>query len=160
MGRLAGPTRAEELMKRACGLTPLLALSLILVPACLQHDPDDDLALDADATRGPTRRAPRVAPAPSTGAVAVLVERRGASAADARFAEDGAGGRVPATDPVVFEVRGPIVARGMDQVLHVGDRVFRQGRPDGRGLIRFVAADAALVPESAPVELRYTGVSQ
>jgi hypothetical protein len=147
-------------MKRVCGLTPLLALSLILVPACLHHDPDDDLALDADATRGPTRRAPRVAPAPATGAAAVIVERRSASAAATRYAEDGAGGRAPATDPVVFEVRGPIVARGMDPVLHVGDRVFRQGRPDGRDLSRFVAADAALVPEGAPVVVRYTGVSQ
>jgi hypothetical protein len=47
----------------------------------------------------------------------------------------------------------------MDPVLHVGDRVFRQGRPDGRGVIRFVAADAALVPPGAETVVRYTGVS-
>jgi hypothetical protein len=47
----------------------------------------------------------------------------------------------------------------MDPVLHVGDRVFRQGRPDGRGVIHFVAADAALVPAGAETVVRYTGVS-
>jgi hypothetical protein len=156
---VAGPFRAEEYMKRVRGQIPLIALSLVLAPACLQHDPDDDRVLDSAIT-GPTRRAPRVAePLPGT-PPAVTVARRSASAASAMFAEDGAGGQVAATDPVVFEVRGPIVARGMDPVLHVGDRVFRQGRPDGRGLIRFVAADAALVPADAEVVVRYTGVSQ
>jgi hypothetical protein len=145
-------------MKRVCGLTSLLALTLALSAACLPHDPDDDPAI-AVAISGPTRRAPRVAEPVIPGSATVTIERRTASIGSPMFAEDGAGGRVPATDPVVFEVRGPIVARGMDPVLHVGDRVFRQGRPDGRGVLRFVAADAALVPAGAETVVRYTGVS-
>lgn len=158
MRLLAQPFRVEEYMKRVRGPITLLALTLAFSPACLQHDPDDDSA-SAVAVAGPTRRAPQVAAPVMPGSATVTVERRTASIGSESFAEDGAGHRVPAIDPVVFEIRGPIVARGMDPVLHVGDRVFRQGRTDGRGVIRFVAASAALVPVGADVVVRYTGVS-
>jgi hypothetical protein len=152
---LAGPTRAEEYMKRVCGLTSLLALTLALLPACLQHDPDDDLASHV-VISGPTRRAPRVLePTGARAPLAITARRRAASTgATTTFAEDGRGQRIAATDAVIIEVRGPIAARALDPVLHVGDRVFRDARLD-RDVVRFVVADAALVPPGAPVRLRY-----
>ena len=71
---------------------------------------------------------------------------------------DGLGTLVPATRPVAFDIdarRFPV--RALDPVLHVGELVFRHYVYPRPGVLRYVAADAAALPEGARVYVEYEG---
>jgi hypothetical protein len=75
---------------------------------------------------------------------------------DAERGEDGRGAIVPAARPVAFDLdarRFP--PRAMDPVLHVGELRFVHYEHPRPGVLRFVAADAAALPEGAEVAVQY-----
>lgn len=70
--------------------------------------------------------------------------------------EDGRGTVVVAVTPVAFDVRAQSwPGRALDPVLHVGDLHFRHYSFPEKGVIRFVASDAADLAEGAEVWLRF-----
>jgi hypothetical protein len=71
-------------------------------------------------------------------------------------AEDGRGNLIEATDPRALDVRAASwPGRALDPVLHVGPLAFREYSFPDKGVIRFVAADAALLPAGAEVAIQY-----
>lgn len=75
---------------------------------------------------------------------------------DAERGEDGRGETVAATAPIAFDLdarRFP--PRALDPVLHVGDLRFVHYTHPRVGVLRFVAADRAALPEGARVFVQY-----
>lgn len=71
-------------------------------------------------------------------------------------AEDGHGATVPAVDPRTLDVIGsPVPVRALDPVLHIGDLHFHYYTFPAKGVLRFVVADAAQLPEGAEVYLQW-----
>lgn len=81
---------------------------------------------------------------------------------EAREGEDGAGGTIPATHPVALDVDArQVPPRALDPVLHVRSvdgrvalRFVHYEHPEP-GLMRFVVADRAVLPEGAQVFVQY-----
>ncbi len=71
-------------------------------------------------------------------------------------AEDGQGKTVPATDARALDLHGPVFpVRALDPVLHVGDLHFHHYTFPAKGVLRYIVADAALLPEGAEVFLQW-----
>jgi hypothetical protein len=75
---------------------------------------------------------------------------------EAAEGEDGRGNTVRAVRPVALDVRADAwPGRAFDPVLLVGDLVFRHYTHPAPGVLRYVAADAARLPEGATVAIRW-----
>jgi hypothetical protein len=112
-------------------------------PAAAAPAPAPAAAAPAPAPAGAAPRAPRVQ--------ALTVAR-----ADVDRAEDGRGQLVAAVNARALDVRAESwPGRALDPELHVGGLVFREYSFPEKGVIRFVAADAALLPAGAEVAIQY-----
>lgn len=70
--------------------------------------------------------------------------------------EDGAGAQVAATSPVAIDVTADAwPGRALDPVLWIGRLHFHDYTFPARGVIRFIAADATLVPDGVPIAVQY-----
>jgi hypothetical protein len=75
---------------------------------------------------------------------------------DAEQAEDGRGATVAAEAPVAIEIAAEAwPVRAIDPVLHVGDLVFRHYTFPRLNVLRYVAADRALLPAGAAAWIQY-----
>jgi hypothetical protein len=75
---------------------------------------------------------------------------------DVESAEDGRGATIPARAPVAIEIAAEAwPVRALDPVLHVGDLEFRHYTFPRLNVLRFVAADAALLPAGAAAWVQY-----
>jgi hypothetical protein len=102
----------------------------------------------------PARRAPALADRAAV-PIAASVAVRPAVLPQAELVEDGGGRRIAPIRPVAIDVTGRWPARALDPVLEVGDRRFRDYRYVGIDVLRFVAADASLVPDDAEIAIGY-----
>lgn len=97
----------------------------------------------------------RVAPSvPVPGALGRPLVR--AHAVEAEEGEDGRGDLIPATHAIAIDLdarRFP--PRALDPVLHVGELRFTRYSHPRPGVLRFVVADRALLPEGAEVAVQY-----
>ena len=130
-------------MTRVCGLTSI-ALTILTLTGCLDAADDAAPALaERRLAAGPRRRAPRprvLRPRRPT-RLGLSITRLPSSAAQA----------APVAS-LAIDVTGPLPARGLDPVLHVGDRELRDYvyvQPD---VLRFVTDQ---VPPGAAVTLSY-----
>ncbi|MCK9462046.1 MAG: hypothetical protein M0R80_20660 [Proteobacteria bacterium] len=93
------------------------------------------------------------APAMERRAVVTKVEIVGA---DEERAEDGRGGTIAAARPVAIEITAEAwPVRALDPVLHVGDLEFRHYTFPRLNVLRYVAADRALLPAGAAAWIQY-----
>ena len=84
------------------------------------------------------------------------VKRVEVHAIEAAQGEDGRGNVVPARRPVAIDLHADAWGgRGLDPVLLVGDLEFRHYQYPEPGVLRFVAADAGVLPLGQPVWLRW-----
>jgi len=75
---------------------------------------------------------------------------------DVERAEDGRGATVAARAPIAIEITAEAwPVRALDPVLHVGDLEFRHYTFPRVNVLRYVAADAALVPAGAAAWIQY-----
>jgi hypothetical protein len=118
--------------------------SLLLLAACAADPP----ASPPPAATGPRAVAPRGAPSITEVRVRPVATQR---------AEDGRGNVIEAPRPIAIELRAPggWPGRALDPVLHVGELLFREYTFPEPEVIRFVAADEALVPAGAAMAVQY-----
>ncbi len=76
----------------------------------------------------------------------------------ATHGEDGRGEVVRAVSPIAFDLDArPFPVRALDPELHIGDLRFRNYTYPSPGVLRFIAADRAALPEGTEVAVSYRG---
>lgn len=130
--------------------------------AIVTHEPGDEpgstrasreAARADDHPAAPAITAPSSPVIPTTPIVRPLLS---ITAIDAREGEDGSGATIAATRPLALDLDARRVPpRALDPVLHVGALRFTRYAHPQPGVMRFVVADRALLPEGAEVFVQY-----
>lgn len=113
---------------------------------------------EVGATRASRESVAAEVPPSSTAAPAPASSRPPfvARVVDATHGENGRGEVVPAASPIAFDLdAGPWPVRAMDPVLLIGELRFRHYTYPSPGLLRFIAADRATLPEGAEVAMQW-----
>jgi len=158
--RLSPRPRHGSSLARRLFFMASLVLTASCDPTALEPNAAEHQALSAQPALklvGPSRKAPPTAfptaawrnRTPQTSMAALDPAQLPA------LVEDGLGGLMPPRRPLAIEIKGHVPIGAQDPMLRVGERVFRDYSFPVPGVIRFVVADASMVPDNAEVGLTY-----